>query len=87
MSDEEYWDEQLLGIIDSVDAKELATVLVSKFDEVAKPNDEGYLHIGITLQRLAGLISEGKEDTNNGLWMAFWLGAAWQKACHDADQG
>ncbi len=79
-------DEELLGILESIDAKDLAAVLVSRFGEVASPNEDGYRHIGITLQRLAELISAGKEDMNTVLWMAFWLGAAWEKVCHDADE-
>ncbi len=78
------WEKELLDILESVDAKELAAVLVSRFDEVARPNEEGYQNIGITLQRLAELVSEGKEGMNTALWMAFWLGAAWEKVCRDA---
>lgn len=80
------WKEELLEILDFVDAKELNTVLVSKFDEVARPNEDGYRRIGMTLQRLEEVVSEGKEDMNTILWMAFWLGAAWQKVCYDAQE-
>ena len=78
------WEKELAGILESVDAKDLAAVLISKFDEVARPSGEGYQNIDTTLKRLEGLVSEGKETINIILWMAFWLGAAWQKAVQDA---
>ena len=80
------WREELLEILEQADAKELAAVLMSKLGEVAKLNEEGYYNIGIALERLAQIVSEGKDDMNTVLWMAFWLGAAWQKAYHDASE-
>jgi len=78
------WEKELATILEGVDAKELAAVLVSRFDEVARPNENGYRNIGATFQRLLELVSAGREDMNTALWMAFWLGAAWQKAVQDA---
>ena len=80
------WEREVLDILEGVDAKELAAVLVSRFEEVASPNENGYRNIGATLQRLVELISAGTEDMNTALWMAFWLGAAWQKVCYDAGE-
>jgi len=81
------WQEELIEVLELADAKELAAVLMSKLGEVARPSEEGYHNIGIALERLAQIVAEGRDDINTALWMAFWLGAAWQKACHDAEEG
>ncbi len=78
------WEKELIDILEGVDTKDLAAVLISKFGEVARPSGEGYQNIDTTLKRLEGLVSEGRENVNTILWMAFWLGAAWQKAVQDA---
>jgi len=80
------WEKELLDILGSVDAKELNTVLISKFDEIARPSEEGYRNIGTTLQRLEEIVSKGQENLSTALWMAFWLGAAWEKAVLDASE-
>ena len=79
-------EAELLEILEVADTKELVAALLSQFSEVAQPNQEGYQRIGKTLQHIEELISQGKENTSTTLWMAFWLGAAWQKMCHDAKE-
>ncbi len=59
---------------------------IAKFDEVARLNKEGYRNIGITLQRLEEVVAKGNENMNAALWMAFWPGAAWEKAVRDASE-
>jgi len=79
------WERELSEILDIADAKAFTTALVSEFEKVAKPTDEGYRCIGITLGRLTQIVSDGKVDINTALWMVFWLGAAWQKFCDDLE--
>ncbi len=78
------WEKELCDILESVEARDLVAVLISKFGEVARLSGEGYQSIDTTLKRLEELASEGKESVNTILWMSFWLGAAWQKAVQDA---
>lgn len=69
--------QEISEILDLVDAREFTSTLVAFFEEVELPNEEGYRRIALVFAHLLKNIPQDRFD--EALWMAFWLGAAWQK--------